>query len=450
MKLSLAQLGEFCGGRVLGNPASLVSSVSHDTRKLAAGALYVALPGARVDGHALLAQAQAAGACAALVDHQVDAPLAQIVVADVTLALSAIARRWLVMQPATRIALTGSCGKTSVKQICATILAQIAPTYATHGNLNNQIGLPLSALSVREQHRYAVLELGAGKPGDIAYLAHTAQPHVALVNNVMPAHLERLGSVRAVADEKAQIYVGLSATGTAVINADDAYADLFRRSAGAARLLEFALEVPAAIRASAIKLGAHCAFTLHTPFGNREVELPLAGLHNVRNALAATGACLAAGATLEQVVSGLALVHACDGRLQLSQQADGWSLIDDSYNANPGSFKAGIDALRTLGGEAWVVMGDMAELGPESPALHREVGAHALQAGIKRLLAVGAKSADAALAAGAIGEHFPDLQSLVGTLQRELRPGVMLLVKGSRSSGMERVVQALTNRVAVH
>lgn len=450
MKLTLAQLAEFCGGHLHGDPATLVSSVSHDTRKLNTGALYVALPGARVDGHALLPQAQAAGAGAALVAHRVESPLAQIVVADVTLALGAIARRWLATQTATKIALTGSCGKTSVKQFCAAILAQIAPTYATQGNLNNQIGMPLCALSVREQHRYAVLELGAGIPGDIAYLTHIAQPHVALVNNAMAAHLEGLGSVRAVAEEKAQIYAELGATGTAVINADDAHADVFRKYAGVARILEFAVETPAAIRASAIKLGAHSAFTLHTPFGIREVELPLAGLHNVRNALAATSACLAAGATLDQVVSGLALVSATDGRLQLSQQAAGWTLIDDSYNANPGSFKAGIDALSTLGGEAWVVMGDMAELGPDSPALHREIGAHALQAGIKRLLAVGAKSADAVRAAGAIGEHFPDLPSLVGTLQRDLRPGVIVLVKGSRSSGMERVVHALTDRVGVH
>ncbi len=455
---------ENLGGQVFDAPvfdpeAILGQSVSNDTRSLEPGAIFIALKGERVDGHTLLAQAQALGAVAALVSVPTESALPQILVPNVEAALAQLASAWCQRLPTKRVAITGSNGKTTVKNLTASILAQVGETLATVGNLNNELGLPLTVLRMREKHAFAVLEMGAGKPGDIRFLANIARPHVALVNNAMAAHLERLGDVHGVAEEKSSIYRALLPGGTAIINLDDAELSCFLHAAsqaGAAKLT-FSLNSAAAdIYATDIVLGASSRFTLHCPLGSTPIAFALVGTHNIRNALAAAGLAIAAGANLAQISAGLNLASSAKGRLKLYPQPGGWNLLDDSYNANPGSVKAGMEALVALGGSAWVVLGNMAELGNDADALHREVGAYAHQVGVAKLFCLGEHAAHAAQSAGSIGEAFSDMETLVHTLKADLaqanhsgaNTGVNLLVKGSRSAGMERIAVLLGADVA--
>ena len=390
-----------------------------------------------------------------------ESALPQILVPNVETALAQLASAWCQRLPAKRVAITGSNGKTTVKNLTASILAQAGETLATFSNLNNELGLPLTVLRMRPKHAFAVLEMGAGKPGDIRFLANIARPHVALVNNAMAAHLERLGDVHGVAEEKASIYRALLPGGTAIINLDDAELPCFLHAAsqaGAAKLT-FSLNSAASdVYATEIVLGARSSFTLHCPLGSAPISLALVGTHNIRNALAAASLAIAAGANLAQISAGLNLATSAKGRLKLYPQPGGWNLLDDSYNANPGSVKAGMEALVALDGPAWVVLGNMAELGNDADALHREVGAYAHQVGVEKLFCLGAHAAHAAQSAGTIGEAFSDMETLVRTLKANLaqsqannsgaNSGVNLLVKGSRSAGMERVAVLLGADVA--
>lgn len=420
------------------------AGVAIDTRKLVPGQLFVAIAGQRSDGHRHLAAARAAGAVAALVDRPIEDPLPQLVVADTVRALGDLARAWRRTLPTRVAALTGSNGKTTVKALTAAILAEAGPTRATPGNLNNEIGLPLTVLSLDPADRYAVLEMGAGQPGDIGWLTGIGLPHAALVNNVGPAHLQRLGSVAGVAREKATIYGGLPADGIAVLPADDPQLVLLRAAAGAHRILSFGLSAAADIRATDLEVEADVQrFTLHAMGESAEVALALAGVHNVRNALAATALALALGASLDDAVLGLSQVTAVPGRLAPRPHRSGALIVDDSYNANPASVRAGIEALVGRGQRLIAVLGDMAELGPEGPALHRELGAWAAGQGVDALLALGPLGRETVAGAGAIGEHHEQLDALLAALRPRLAPGVTVLIKGSRSAGMERVVQAL-------
>jgi UDP-N-acetylmuramoyl-tripeptide--D-alanyl-D-alanine ligase len=452
MMQSLQWLLDASGGELHGaiDPHRQFSAIVSDTRKLQTGSVFAALKGERVDGHDLLAQAQAAGALIALVETVQAHALTQIKVDNVQATLGRLAKAWIASLSCTKIALTGSNGKTTVKNLTASILSKVAPSFATEGNLNNELGLPLSALSVRSEHRYAVLEMGAGQPGDIDYLAALIAPDVSLVNNAMSAHLERLGSVLGVAEEKSAVYRHLRQGGTAVINADDAQADVFVRHANAraSKLLRFGLSHDCDIRASDVRLSDHSEFVLHIGNESISIQLPLLGLHNVRNALAASGLAFAAGATLAQIKSGLEAAEAAPGRLRLLKQAAGWTLLDDSYNANPGSVRAGIEALCNLRGDAWLVLGNMAELGADELAMHAEIGAFAKQTGVVRLFTVGEKAAHATRAAAGIAEHFADQSALIAALKQQLHPAVNLLVKGSRSSRTELIIAAVTDCVA--
>ena len=312
---------------------------------------------------------------------------------------------------------------------------------------------------MRRKHAFAVLEMGAGKPGDIRFLANIARPHVALVNNAMAAHLERLGDVHGVAEEKSSVYRALLPGGTAVVNLDDAELSCFLHAAsqaGAAKLT-FSLNSAAAdVYATDIVLGVSSSFTLNCPLGSAAISLALVGTHNIRNALAAASLAIAAGANLAQISAGLSLTASAKGRLKLHPQPGGWNLLDDSYNANPGSVKAGMEALVALSGPAWVVLGNMAELGDNADALHREVGTHAQKVGVEKLFCLGAHAAHAAQSAGTIGEAFSDMDALVDTLKANLahsqsiNSGVNLLVKGSRSAGMERVAMLLGAHAGGH
>ncbi len=445
LSAQLTELALWCGGRLQGGDAR-VEGVSTDTRQLGPGMLYVALRGERVDGHDLLQQALEAGAAAALVERAVElVQLPQLVVADSLHALGELARRHRDRMQARVVGITGSNGKTTVKTLTASILSRVAPTHANPGNRNNEVGLPLAVLDLTPAHRFAVLEMGAGKPGDIAYLAQIAQPDVALVNNVAPAHLERMGSLEGVADTKGMIYEALPADGAAIINADDAFAETFARRVSARRILRFGLDTDAVdVHATDIVLGESSRFTLHTPVGQTTVELPLPGRHNIGNALAAAAIAVALDVPLPAIRDGLATACGVSGRFRLMRQAGGHALIDDTYNANPGSVAAAVRTLVTLPGEPWLVLGDMGELGQDSEALHAGMGTLAKEAGITRLFTVGTLSRAASDAYGSGGCHFDNLDALVAVLREALRPGVNCLVKGSRSAGMERVLAELT------
>lgn len=438
MNWRLAAIAEATGGRLLGEDAA-VRAIGTDSRSLPAGALFVALRGEQHDGHAHAAAALAAGASALLVDHALELALPQIIVADTTTALGHLARARRQASTARVVGITGSNGKTTVKNLLASILAGHGPTHATAGNFNNQVGLPLTLLAMPDETRYAVLEMGAGQPGDIAWLAEIARPDVGLVNNIAPAHLERLGSLEGVARTKAALYAGLAPEGIAIINADEPLAPLLREYARGRRIIEFGRGGGADVRAVDEHEGG---FRLQLAGEEAPVRRVLPGAHNVMNALAAAACALALGVPTARIRAGLEAAAPAAGRLLARPHPSGAVVIDDSYNANPGSFAAAIATLAAAGGETVLVMGDMKELGPDAEALHAEVGERARAAGVDRLYALGDLSAAAARAFGG-GRHFQTHAGLAAALAAELHPGTTLLVKGSRSSAMENVVAAL-------
>ena len=455
--LPLSRIAQWTGGRLHGADV-LIDAVATDTRTLDASdgraALYVALKGERFDGHDHVANAAEAGARALLVARELDSVLPQVVVADTERALAAFAAALQHTRKARVIAITGSNGKTSVKSLLLSILQRVAAAeghaaYANPGNRNNEIGLPLAVLDAPEDAQFAIYEMGAGKPGDIAYLTAIARPDAALVNNIAPAHLERMGSLLGVADTKAAIYDALPSGGVAVINADDAFAPYFAERAHGHRLIRFGLEASADITARDIMLDADgTRFTMVTPQGDCDIELALPGRHNVLNALAAAALALGVDASLDAIREGLAAARAVAGRLVTHYLPNGAVLIDDSYNANPGSLNAAIDMLAAASklhaaGESWLVLGDMRELGDDEVALHAEAGRRAKSAGIARLYTFGPLSAAAAQAFGAGGEHFDSHAALADALRAALKPDVRVLVKGSRGSAMDRIVSAL-------
>lgn len=447
--MSLARIAQLVNGRLHGSDGAVqVDTLVTDTRRLApddrGARLFVALRGPRFDGHDHVAEARELGACGALVARVLDSALPQIVVADPLEALGTLAGAVQRQRTATVVGITGSNGKTSVKQLVAAVLGRHAPTCFNPGNLNNEIGLPLSVLDAPDDARYAVYEMGAGQPGDIAYLARIARPDIALVNNIAPAHLERMGSLLGIADTKAAIYDALPADGTAVINADDAFAPYFAQRAHGRRLLRFALDSSADVVATDLRADAlGSRFRLHTPLGDADASVPLPGRHNVRNALAATAIAVAAGVPLASIVEGLAASQGVAGRLARHTLADGALLIDDSYNANPGSLLAAIDTLAALDGERWLVLGDMRELGADGEAMHAQAGLRARTAGLARLYALGPLSAAAATAFGEGGRHFDTHAALADAVRADLHGAARVLVKGSRGSAMDRVVDAL-------
>ncbi len=461
--MPLTRIAQWTGGRLHGDDA-LIDAVATDTRTLDASdgraVLFVALKGERFDGHDHVAAAADAGARAVLVSRQLDVPLPQIVVADTQRALAAFAAALLRARSdkphsGKLIAITGSNGKTSVKALLLQILQQAcAPdwgkAYANPGNRNNEIGLPLAVLDAPEDTEFAIYEMGAGKPGDIAYLTAIARPDVALVNNIAPAHLERMGSLLGIADTKAAIYDALPADGVAVINADDAFAPYFAERAHGRRLIRFGLEASADVTARDILGDADGSrFVLVTPQGETAITLSMPGRHNVSNALAAAALALGAGVALDVIATGLDAARPVAGRMITHRLASGAVLVDDSYNANPGSLNAAIDTLAACGdGESWLVLGDMRELGDDAQALHAEAGRRARAAGIARLYTLGPLSAAAAQAFGAGARRFDSHAALADALRADLSrsdrgASVRCLVKGSRGSAMERVVAAL-------
>lgn len=450
MAWNLQTLAEVSGGTLVGEDCAF-DSVSTDTRTLRPGALFVALSGPSFDGHDFVAQALAGGAVAALVSRPLEVAVPQVVVTDPLAALSAFASAWRNQFDIPVLAVTGSNGKTTTKEMLGAILGGVGPTLVTQGNLNNHIGVPLTLLQLTAGHRYAVIEMGASGPGEIAHLAALANPTLGIVTNAGAAHLEGFGSLAGVAEGKGELFLALPAQGVAVINADDRFAEFWLQRCTTEKVLTFGFEQPAdfmahRVRVQASEQGFRIQFDLVTPQGTREAVLPLGGLHNLRNALGAAAMASAAGASLDQIVTGLAGMQAVGGRLHLRSAVAGAHLIDDAYNANPSSLKAGIDALRSLPGEHWLVLGEMRELGGNSDELHAEVGRYAREAGIKRLLAVGPGAMHAVQAFGSGGQWFAGLPALIEAARADLTEGTIVLIKGSRANQLERAVAALAGQ----
>jgi UDP-N-acetylmuramoyl-tripeptide--D-alanyl-D-alanine ligase len=426
----------------------LFNAVSKDTRNIHRGDLYVAIKGERFDGHAFVSQAAAAGAVAALVSEIQSDDLPQIQVADTRLALGTLAAGWRRQFTGKVIGITGSNGKTTVKEMCRSILVQHTDetkVLSTQGNLNNDIGMPLTLLSLREQHQFAVIEMGANHIGEIDYLTHIAQPDVALVNNAAPAHIEGFGSLDNVARAKAEIYSGLVDQGVAVINLDDNFAPLWLDACKHKNCRTFSLQsANAYVHASEIHTAGDASqFVLHVGDETTGVSLALPGEHNIMNALAAAAVCASLGVKITTIAVALKNFSAVAGRLNIKQAVNGARLIDDTYNANPQSFNAAMQVLMAMPGTAWLAMADMAELGNDAKELHRALGVQAKKIGIHRLFATGELSRETVQGFGENAQWFTDHAALVAAVKTEINPDVVILVKGSRFMAMEKVVREL-------
>ncbi|WIO43910.1 UDP-N-acetylmuramoyl-tripeptide--D-alanyl-D-alanine ligase [Klebsiella electrica] len=445
IRLMLSQLADVTRGELHGRDLA-IDEVTSDSRKITAGCLFVALKGERFDAHDFAQQAKQAGAGALLVSRQLACDLPQVVVKDTRLAFGELAA-WVRQQvPARVVALTGSSGKTSVKEMTAAILSQCGNTLYTAGNLNNDIGVPMTLLRLTKEHRYAVIELGANHQGEIAWTVSLTRPEAALVNNLAAAHLEGFGSLAGVAKAKGEIFTGLPENGIAILNADNNDWLNWQSVIGARKVWRFSPNAANSdFTATQIHITSHgTEFTLQTPQGSVDVLLPLPGRHNIANALAAASLAMAVGADLNAVKAGLAQLQAVPGRLFPITLVENQLLLDDSYNANVGSMTAAVQVLSEMPGYRVLVVGDMAELGTESEACHRQVGEAAKAAGLDRVLSTGVLSAEISRASG-VGEHLSDKASLVARL-RELTAEhkiITILVKGSRSAAMEEVVRAL-------
>lgn len=431
------------GARLVGDGAVAITRVHSDTRSLQPGDLFVALKGDTFDANTLLAQAQASGAVASLCHPGYALPgLPCIEVDDTLAALGTLATGWRAQFSLPLIAVTGSNGKTTVTQMVASILRAAQPdaTLATQGNYNNAIGVPLTLLRLRAHHRLAVVELGMNHPGEIAQLAAMARPTVALVNNAQREHLEFMQTVEAVAQENGSVLAALPADGVAVFPADDSFANLWRSMAAPRSCVPFA--VGAAEVCADAPVWAHGAWQVHarTPAGTLDYALHIAGLHNVKNSLAAAACALAAGVPLAAIAQGLAAFEPVKGRSKaLVVQMGGRSLtvVDDSYNANPDSVQAAIAVLAALPGPRLLVLGDMAEVGDQGPQFHAEAGAQAQRCGIEQVLTLGALTQHLT-PFGAT--HFDTIEALLAAVQTQLPQVASVLVKGSRFMQMERVV----------
>jgi len=472
MTQTLARFAQLCGGHLKGADAPY-TSVSTDTRTLGKGALFVALRGPNFDGNQFVGAALAAGAVGAVVDSEQPAALSQIVVADTQAALERAGHGWRELFAIPVVGVAGSNGKTTAKEMTASILSQMGNCLATRGNLNNHIGVPLTLLRFNPANKFAVVEIGANNPGEVAHLVRIARPTVGMITNAGAEHLEGFGSIEGVARAEGEMVEGLAPTATAVINADDEFVDLWRKLTKA-RVVTFGVREKADFKADDVRTtigpvpaggsiadrsvaagsvggpqgqpeGFLTQFKLVCPLGTAAVVLHMGGRHNVSNALAAAAAAAAAGAGLEQIVAGLGAMRAVAGRLQFKKALSGAWIIDDSYNANPSSMRAGIETLAELDGVKWLVIGDMAELGEYAPDAHKEIGEFARAHGVERLYAIGDLAKLAVDSFGAGAQWFANAQELSGALARDLGggAGVRLLIKGSRVNRLERVVDML-------
>lgn len=452
--MTLSEAATVLGAEASGGDVTF-TGVSTDTRTLRRGDLFVALRGDRFDGNAFVARARAAGAVAAMVDaasgEGPDAAFPTITVKDTKRALGQLAANWRQRFDVRLVGLTGSSGKTTVKEMLAAILREAvgrthgdSAVLATRGNLNNDIGVPLMLLELTGAAQYAVIEMGMNHAGEIGYLAKLAAPDVALITNAGRAHIEFLGTEEAIAAAKGEIFEGLSTEGTAVINADDRFAAMWRERTAGKRCVDFALETPADVTATFNSRSLTSEIVLKTPAGIANATLRAPGVHNVRNALAAAAAAVALEVGPDAISAGLERYSGVKGRLQPKQAVAGATVIDDTYNANPESTRAAILVLAQCKAPRLLVLGDMGELGAQGPKLHAELGTYAREAGIERLLTLGEQSAETARVFGHGAKHCAGIEDLIAEVGNALAPDLTVLVKGSRFMKMERVVDAFT------
>ncbi len=445
MMTTLSAAATSMHGQLIGGDR-IFDGVSTDTRTIRSGELFVALQGPNFDGRDYVMLAGEKGAAAAVVKAKVDGGIAQITVDDTRFALGQLGAAWRRDQSAIVVGITGSNGKTTLKELTAACLSQAAPTVATEGNLNNEIGMPLMLTRIDETHRFAVFEMGASHAGEIEYLTALAEPDVVAITNAGAAHLEGFGSIEGVAKAKGEILCGRSRPGVAVLNADDEYFNFWSAMVKDIDVVSFGIDGQSDVGANDIAAdGGGSSFELRLPDARVDVRLSMPGRHNVRNACAAAAIATSLGVAPEHIQSALESVKPVAGRLQSKQGFNGSTLYDDSYNANPLSVAAAAEFLAALEGRSWLVLGDMGELGDDAARLHREVGAVAKGAGVDRLFATGELSRNTAEAFGDCASWFESLDMLIDALRATVTSDVNLLIKGSRFMRMERVVQALAS-----
>lgn len=422
-------------------------SVGSDSRDIKLGQLFVALKGPNFDGNAFAEEALSKGAAAVMVSEASATASPALLVDDTRLALGRLAQYWRNQFDAPVVAITGSNGKTTTKEMLTAILAVATGSgenvHATVGNLNNDIGLPLTLLKMRAHHEYAVLEMGMNHLGEVEYLSHIAKPDVALINNAGTAHIGELGSREKIAQAKGEIFSGLKATGVAVVNADSDFSNYWRALNAQRNVVTFGLNTQADVSARYQPLDSSSLVTLTTPTGSVEFRLSLQGVHNVSNALAASAAAFALGIPNQTIAKGLERFSGVHGRLERKTGLRGAALIDDTYNANPDSMKAAIDVLANMSAKPILVLGDMGELGSDAEEMHTQIGAYAKAAGVTKLYCLGNSSVATVKGFGAGAKHFDSAEALAAEVGAEMAKGVVVLVKGSRFMRMERVVNLL-------
>ena len=445
--MTLKEVEEITGGR-LSDGSGVFAAVSIDTRTLQPGELFIAIEGPRFDGHDYIAAAASAGAAGAVVNRRVAGALPQVCVEDTRRALGLLGAFNRSQSSARVLALTGSQGKTTVKEMIAAILGRRDPTLVTSGKLNNDLGVPLTLLRIGREHRYAVIEMGANAPGEIACSGAMARPDIVHVTNAAATHLAGFGTLEGVARAKGEIWRSLREGGTAIVNLDDPHAGLWRKMLSGRRVVGISAEGKAdadwCVRDVHLDYAGGARFTLQGEQGEASLSIGLLGRHNVANALAAAVMALVAGASLDDVREGLLAVRPVPGRLCLKVGRSGATVIDDSYNASPASFHAAIDVLSAFPGERIVAAGDMGELGEDEDAAHETLGRYARSHGVERLFTVGRLSALTTRGYGEGAVHCATRDELVRRIEPHLRQGVTVLVKGSRSAGMDQLVQRLT------
>jgi UDP-N-acetylmuramoyl-tripeptide--D-alanyl-D-alanine ligase len=446
ISMRLSEAASQLEGKLSGKDVQF-TGCSIDSRSIKAGNLFIALRGEKFDGHDFVKAARDNGACAALVERDDDGDtLPLLIIKDAKLAMARLAGHWREGFTIPLIAVTGSNGKTTVKEMLGSILGLNASVLVTSGNLNNDIGVPLTLFGLGGEHRYAVIEMGANHPGEIAGLTRLARPSVAVITQCAPAHLQGFGSVDGVARAKAEIYSGLVSGGTAVINADDNYAGFWRGLTTRYKQISFGMKNTADVTASDVRFDTETGktgFSINTPAGAVVVSISLAGSHNVMNSLAAAACCVAVGVSLKDIKQGLERITGVHGRMEMLHTRAGARIFDDTYNANPVSLQAGLEVLARYPGRLWLVLGDMGELGDYSADLHRQAGEAAREQGIERIYALGQYSRYAVQGFGNGARHFGSMEDLVRSVKSDLSGDVTLLVKGSRFMGMETVVKSL-------
>ena len=449
----MSEFAEICAGKLVGEDC-IFTGVSTDTRSLKANDLFIALQGPSFDGHEFIEQAQLLGATGFVVSKDGCEHVPHVRVEDSRKALGAFAASWRRRFTIPLAAITGSNGKTSTKEMLAAIMRVKHDTLATSGNMNNDIGVPLTLLKLKCSHQAAVIEVGTNGPGEIPYLTSLVTPTVGVITNAHSAHLAGLGSLEGIAEEKGALLAGLAPDATAVLNADDRFAAYWQERAGSDTVLTFGEHADADFRFEELEqsvdgVSAQLSFTLNTPAGSRRMMVPMAGRHNVINATAAAAAAYAMGAGLDEIEKGLAVANGIAGRMQMHTASCGARIIDDSYNSNPASARAAIRFLAEQKEPGWLVLGDMGELGSNAPDMHASIGKIARELGVERLYAVGPHSRAAVAAFGEDARWFESLDELEDVLSKELSNGINVLIKASRAMRLERLTEALC-RADVH